>query len=80
MVLTCVTAWGLAKDPFSPAVAAVGIFLIAAVWVRYVLLDLIELRTAPIPFRVVAEALAAVAAVMILGFWFATSEPWSPAA
>ena len=44
MVLTCVTTWGLSKDLFSPAVAVVGIFLIAAVKVRYVMLDFMELR------------------------------------
>jgi hypothetical protein len=70
MVLTCVTTWGLSKDLFSPAIAVVGIFLIAAVKVRYVILDFMELRNAPLPVRVVAEAWPAVVAVMILGFWF----------
>jgi heme/copper-type cytochrome/quinol oxidase subunit 4 len=70
MVLTCVTTWGLSKDLFSPAIAVVGIFLIAAVKVRYVILDFMELRNAPLPVRVVAEAWPAVVAVMILSFWF----------
>jgi heme/copper-type cytochrome/quinol oxidase subunit 4 len=73
MVLTCVTTWGLSKDLFSPTVAVVGIFLIAAVKVRYVILDFMELRDAPIPVRVAAEAWPVVVTVMILGFWFATS-------
>jgi hypothetical protein len=72
VVLTCVTTWGLSKDLFSPAIAVVGIFLIAAVKVRYVILDFMELRNAPIPVRVVAEAWPAVVAAMILGFWFVT--------
>jgi caa(3)-type oxidase subunit IV len=73
MVLTCVTTWGLSKDLFSPTVAVVGIFLIAAVKVRYVILDFMELRDAPIPVRVAAEAWPVAVTAMILGFWFATS-------
>jgi heme/copper-type cytochrome/quinol oxidase subunit 4 len=74
MVLTCVTTWGLSKDVFSPAVAVVGIFVIAAVKVRFVMLDFMELRTAPIPVRVVFEAwpVLVAGAVILLGFWFAT--------
>jgi heme/copper-type cytochrome/quinol oxidase subunit 4 len=72
VVLTCVTTWGLSKDLFSPAVAVVGIFLIAAVRVRYVILDFMELRNAPIPVRVIGEAWPVAVAVMILGFWFAS--------
>jgi caa(3)-type oxidase subunit IV len=72
VVLTCVTTWGLSKDLVSPTVAVVGTFLIAAVKVRYVILDFMELRDAPIPVRIAAEAWPVVVAVMILGFWFAT--------
>jgi caa(3)-type oxidase subunit IV len=73
VVLTCVTTWGLSKALFSPTVAVVGTFLIAAVKVRYVILDFMELRYAPIPARVAAEAWPVVVAAMILGFWFASS-------
>jgi hypothetical protein len=69
MVLTCVTTWGLSKELFSPAVAVVGIF-IAALKVRYVMLDFMELRRAPVPVRVAFEAWPIVVAAMILGFWF----------
>jgi caa(3)-type oxidase subunit IV len=72
VVLTCVTTWGLSKDLVSPTVAVVGTFLIAAVKVRYVILDFMELRDAPIPVRIAAEAWPVVVAAMILGFWFAT--------
>jgi heme/copper-type cytochrome/quinol oxidase subunit 4 len=72
VVLTCVTTWGLSKDLFSPTVAVLGIFLIAAVKVRYVMLDFMELRNAPIPVRVAFEAWPAAVAVMILGLWLAT--------
>ena len=50
----------------------VGTFLIAAVKVRYVILDFMELRNAPIPVRVFFEAWPFVVAATILGFWFAT--------
>ena len=72
VVLTCVTTWGLSKDLFSPAVAVVGTFLIAAVKVRYVMLDFMELRGAPIPVRVAFEVWPVAVAAMILGFWFVT--------
>jgi heme/copper-type cytochrome/quinol oxidase subunit 4 len=72
MALTCFTTWGLSKDLFSPAVAVVGIFLIAAVKVSYVMLDFMELRYAPLQVRVAFQAWPVVVAVMILGFWFAT--------
>jgi caa(3)-type oxidase subunit IV len=72
MVLTCLTTWGLSKEQFGPAVAVVGIFLIATVKVRYVMLDFMELRAAPIPVRIAFEAWPAGVAVMILGFWFAS--------
>jgi heme/copper-type cytochrome/quinol oxidase subunit 4 len=73
VLLTCVTTWGLSRDLFSPAVAVVGIFLIAAVKVRYVMLDFMELRHAPLPVKVAFEGwIVVVVAAMILGFWFAT--------
>jgi caa(3)-type oxidase subunit IV len=72
VVLTCVTTWGLSKGLVSPAVAVVGTFLIAAVKVRYVILDFMELRDAPIPVRVAFEAWPFVVAAVILGFWFVT--------
>jgi heme/copper-type cytochrome/quinol oxidase subunit 4 len=72
MVATCVTTWVLSKDGFSPAVAVVGIFVIAALKVRYVMLDFMELRQAPMPVRVAFEFWPVVVAAMILGFWFAT--------
>jgi caa(3)-type oxidase subunit IV len=73
MLLTCATTWGLSKDLFSPVVAVVGNFLIAAVKVRYIMLDFMELREAPVPVRVAFEAWPWVVAAIILGFWLATS-------
>jgi heme/copper-type cytochrome/quinol oxidase subunit 4 len=72
MLLTCVTTWGLSKDLLSPVVAVIGIFVIAAVKVSYVMLDFMELRDAPIPIRVAFQSWPVAVAAMILGFWFAT--------
>jgi Prokaryotic Cytochrome C oxidase subunit IV len=72
MVLTSLTTWGLSKDLFVPAVGVVGIFVIAAVKVSYVMLDFMELRDAPIPVRVAFQAWPVIVAAMILSFWFAT--------
>ncbi len=72
MALTCITTWGLSKDLLTPAVAVVGIFLIAAVKVSYVMLDFMELRYAPLPVRAAFQAWPVVVAVMTLVFWFAT--------
>ncbi|AYE99422.1 hypothetical protein C0J29_31160 (plasmid) [Mycobacterium paragordonae] len=72
MLLTCMTTWGLSQDLFSAPVAVIGIFLIAAVKVRYVILDFMELRGAPIPVRIAFEAWPVGVAAVILGFWFAT--------
>jgi hypothetical protein len=71
VVLTCVTTWGLSALAFSAVVAVVGNFVIAAVKVRYVMLDFMELRNAPIPVRVAFEAWPVAVAAIILGFWFA---------
>ena len=72
MLATCATTWGLSKDLFIPAVAVVGNFLIAAVKVRYVMLDFMELRQAPPPVRAAFEAWPLLVAAIILGLWFAT--------
>lgn len=72
MVATCASTWMLSKEAFSPAVAVVGIFLIAALKVRFVMLDFMELREAPVGVRVAFQSWIAVVTLLILGFWFAT--------
>jgi heme/copper-type cytochrome/quinol oxidase subunit 4 len=49
-----------------------GIFLIAAVKVRFVMLDFMELRYAPSPVRAVFEGWIVVVVALIGGFWFLT--------
>ena len=70
MMATVVTTWGLSKDAFSPVVTVVGTFVIAAVKVRYVILDFMELRHAPRAARIAFEAWPVVVTVIILVFWF----------
>ncbi len=70
VVLTALTTWGLSKDLFSPAAAVIGIFLIAAMKVRFVMLDFMELRHAPVRVRVAFQGWIVVVVALILSFWF----------
>jgi hypothetical protein len=72
MALTALTTWGLSKDLFSPAIAVVGTFLIAGLKVRYVMLDFMELRFAPLGARVFFQAWIVAVIALVLGLWFAT--------
>lgn len=72
MTLTVLTTWVLSKDIVSPAAAVTGIFLIVAVKIRFVMLDFMELRDAPVPIRVAFEGWIVVVTTLILGFWFLT--------
>ncbi|ORW24413.1 cytochrome C oxidase subunit IV family protein [Mycobacterium palustre] len=72
IALTVVTTWVLSNDVFSPAAAVAGIFLIAALKVRYVMLDFMELRCAPQSVRAVFEGWIVVVIALIGGFWFLT--------
>lgn len=72
MSLTALTTWGLSKDVFSPAITVVGTFLIAGVKVRYVMVDFMELRFAPMAARVFFQAWIVAVIVLVLGVWFVT--------
>ena len=72
IVLTVLTTWVLSKDVVSPAVAVTGTFVIAAVKVRFVMLDFMELRDAPVAARVGFQGWIVVVTALILGFWFLT--------
>jgi len=69
---TVVSTWVFSRATFRPPVAVVGTFLIAALKVRFVMLDFMELRHAPVPVRVAFESWIALVTLLILGFWFAT--------
>lgn len=72
VVLTVLTTWGLSKDLFSPAVAVTGTFLIAATKVRFVMVDFMELRQAPLRVRVAFQGWIVAVVALILSFWFLT--------
>lgn len=63
---------GAVHGSVRPAVAVVGTFLIAALKVRYVMLDFMEPRVAPTTARLFFQARIAVVVLVIPGFWFAT--------
>ncbi|WP_293393619.1 cytochrome C oxidase subunit IV family protein [Nevskia sp.] len=69
MAATCVTTWGLSKDQFTASVATLSIILIAAIKVRLVLLHFMELRHAPLPWRLLLEAWVLVVTGAIAGFY-----------
>ena len=69
MLATCVTTWWLSKDGVSPVVAAVSIFLIAAVKARLVLMHFMELKNAPLPWRLVFEAWVLISTAAVLGIY-----------
>ncbi|MGQ0625465.1 MAG: cytochrome C oxidase subunit IV family protein [Sporichthyaceae bacterium] len=75
MSATCISTWLLPANTFSAEVAVVAIFALAAFKVRYVLLDFMELRSAPVAARVFFEGWIALVTVVILGFWFAAPSP-----
>jgi len=69
-VLTALTTWALSKDLFSPAAAVTGTLLIAAMKVRFVILDFMELRHAPARVRVAFQGWIVAVVALILSFWF----------
>jgi heme/copper-type cytochrome/quinol oxidase subunit 4 len=69
---TCTSTWLLSKGAIAPTIAVVGTFLIAAVKVRFVMLDFMELRHAPPAVRIASDAWIVLVTCLILGFWFAT--------
>jgi hypothetical protein len=72
LAATCISTWALSRDGLRPAVAMVGIFGVAALKVRYVMLDFMELRGAPWRARLFFQGWIVVVIGLILGFWFAS--------
>ena len=73
MAATCLTTRGLSKDQFTASVATLSIILIAAIKVRLVLLHFMELRHAPLPWRLLLEAWVLVVTGAIAGFYLHTA-------
>ena len=72
MAATIATTWWLSKDGFSPLVGTVAIFAIAAFKVRLVLLHFMELKSAPLPWRLIFEAWVLLATAAIIGIYLST--------
>lgn len=70
VLLTCASTWVLSLDAIGVAVATVGIFVIAAIKIWYVMQDFMALRTAPRAARAVFGAWIVVLTLVILGFRF----------
>ncbi|HEY0574437.1 MAG TPA: cytochrome C oxidase subunit IV family protein [Pseudonocardia sp.] len=69
MLATCASTWWLSKDVFAPTVSAVAIILIAALKIRFVIGYFMELRTAPLPWRLVTDAWLLAVTGVILGIY-----------
>jgi len=71
VVLTCVTTWGLSKEAFAATAFTVVMILIAAFKIRLVLQQFMELRSAPLPWRVASDIwlLASTGAIVIIYLW-----------
>jgi Na+/proline symporter len=55
MAATCTSTWLLTEGAVGTTLAEGGIFLIAAIKVRFVMLDFMALRHAPLPVRAAFE-------------------------
>ncbi len=72
MAATITTTWVLSKDGLA-ATAGTGCTLALAAWkVRLVVLDFMELRSAPWPLRLAFEAWSVAVPGMIFAFYLAT--------
>jgi hypothetical protein len=72
MAATCVSTWMLSRDAFTPVIATDAVFVIATVKVRYVILDFMELRHAPLVVRVAFEAWPLLVTSLVLAYYLAT--------
>lgn len=69
MLGTCASTWWLAKDLVLPTIATVAIVLIAVVKIRLVLIHFMELRTAPLAWRLVFEIWLVAVTCLIVGLY-----------
>jgi len=72
MAATCITTWVLTENVVAAVVGTIGIFLISAVKIGFVMSEFMELRTAPPPWQVGFSAWIVVVTAMILAFYLAT--------
>ncbi|MDB5985814.1 MAG: hypothetical protein JWR16_867 [Nevskia sp.] len=72
MLATCTTTWWLSKDAFPATVATVATVLIAAFKARLVLLNFMEVRHAPLPWRLMFEAWVLLVTAAVLSIYLQT--------
>jgi hypothetical protein len=72
LLATCTSTWILSMDAFTPVLATVGALVIAGVKVRYVILDFMDLRHAPMRVRMAFEAWPLLVTALILGSYLAS--------
>ena len=74
MLATCITTWWLPKGTAATAATTVLILLIAAIKIRLVLMHFMELRHAPIRWRLLFEAWVVVVTIVLVSLYL-TSPP-----
>jgi hypothetical protein len=72
MAATVTSTWVLSKHAFDPRVATAGILLIAGWKVRLVIRHFMEIKTAPVAFRLALEAWVAGVAAMLVVMYLLT--------
>lgn len=72
MLATCASTWWLKSGASTSMIATAAILVIAAVKVRLVMIHFMELKDAPIKWRLFFEAWVVVfPGIVLAGFWFA---------
>ena len=72
MLATCASTWWLKSGASTSMIATVAILVIAAVKVRLVMVHFMELKYAPIKWRLFFEAWVVIfPGVILAGFWLA---------
>ena len=72
MIATCASTWWLKSGASTSMLATAAILVIAAVKVRLVITHFMELKDAPIKWRLFFEAWVVVfPGIVLAGFWFA---------
>lgn len=74
VIASLATGWLMGGTRFSPGVAVSLILLIAVFKARMIVLHYMELKHAPLSWRLAFEGWIVIAASLILGIWLLTRE------
>jgi cytochrome c oxidase subunit IV len=69
VLATCTATWWLSTDAFAPALTTVAIILIAALKIRLVMRHFMEVRHAPLPWRLATDVWLFAVTGVIVGFY-----------